>query len=527
MNTPTGQSVSLWMRTAKAPEFPALSADFRADVCVVGAGIAGLSTAYLLAREGKSVVVLDDGPIGSGQTRRTTAHLSNAIDDRYVEIERVHGAEGAKLAAASHSAAIDRIASNVEDEAIDCDFTRLDGYLFCPPDEKSDLLERECDAARRAGLKRVEVVDRAPIPEFDTGPALRFPKQGMFDPMKYLAGLVKAFRRYRGEIFTGTHAAAVADGSPAKVTTANGPVVTCDAVVVATNAPVNDRVALHTKQAPYITFAIALPVPRGSVTKALYWDTPDPYHYVRLQGGDDPGEDLLIVGGEDHKTGQDGDGDAARYARLELWARRRWPQCGPPAYRWSGQVMESDDGLAFIGRNPGDEHVYTVTGDSGMGMTHGTIAGILLTDLILGRENPWATLYDPSRKHVWGMAGKEFVKENLNVAKQYLDWVTGGDVKSADQIAPGEGAVLRRGLHKVAVYRDKSGALTELSATCPHLGCVVHWNGGEKTWDCPCHGSRFDARGLVINGPANRNLAPAAGDDGAERKGAAERTTAP
>jgi Rieske Fe-S protein len=371
----------------------------------------------------------------------------------------------------------------------------------------------------------VDLVTRAPIAGFDTGPALRFPRQGQFDPMKYLGGLARAVRRRRGRFFTGTHAASIEGGRPAQVVTADGLTVTCDAVVVATNTPVNDTFALHTKQAPYITYAVALRVPRGAVTKALYWDTSDPYHYARLQGAGGP-EDLLIVGGEDHKTGQDGDGGATRYARLELWARRRWPQCGPVEYRWSGQVMETVDGLAFIGRNPGDENVYIATGDSGMGMTHGTIAGMLLTDLIMGLSNPWADLYDPARKRM--KAAGAYAKENLNVAKQYLlSWVAGGDVKSDDEIAPGSGAVLRRGLHKLAVYRDVAGRLHECSATCPHLGCVVHWNGGEKTWDCPCHGSRFDAYGRVLHGPANVDLAPAGNANvAAERRGTGERTTA-
>jgi glycine/D-amino acid oxidase-like deaminating enzyme/nitrite reductase/ring-hydroxylating ferredoxin subunit len=529
MNTPSEQSMSLWMRTAPAPGFPALDQDVRTGVCIVGAGIAGLSTAYRLARKRQSVVVLDDGPVGGGQTRRTTAHLSNAIDDRYVEIERIHGEEGAKLAAASHTVAIDRIEAIVQEEGIGCDFTRLDGYLFCSPDEKPDLLERERDAARRAGLNAVDVAPRAPIAEFDTGPALRFPSQATIDPMKYLGGLVRAVRRYRGQIFCDTHVTQIEGGTPARVSTQAGPAVVCDAVVVATNTPVIDATALHTKQAPYLTYVVALPVPRGAVTPALYWDTADPYHYIRLQRGDGP-EDLLIVGGEDHKTGQDEDDAVARYARLELWARRRWPECGPAAYRWSGQVMETIDGLAYIGRHPrGADNVFIATGDSGMGMTHGTIAGTLLSDLIRGKDNPWEELYDPSRKRVWGGAGKEYVKENLNVAKQYLkSWVAGGDVKSDEEIARGGGAVVRRGLRKVAVYRDDAGRLHECSATCPHLGCVVHWNAGEKTWDCPCHGSRFDAYGHVINGPANVDLTPVGGRGVAPagRRGAGEQTTA-
>lgn len=273
--------------------------------------------------------------------------------------------------------------------------------------------------------------------------------------------------------------------------------------------------AIHTKQAPYLTYAIGAPVPRGSLVKGLYWDTLDPYHYVRLQSlaSEEPNgtrsnfgnDDVLIVGGEDHKTGQATD-QGERYARLEAWARERFPMMREVRFRWSGQVMETIDGLAFIGRNPMDEpNVFIVTGDSGMGMTHGTIAGILLTDLILNRENPWAALYDPSRKTL--RAAGEFAQENLNVARQYTDWLTGGDVSSPVQIQPGTGAVIRSGFTKLAVYRDPQGELHECSAVCPHLGCIVDWNDAEKTWDCPCHGSRFDRLGQVLNGPANRDLA--------------------
>jgi Rieske Fe-S protein len=278
--------------------------------------------------------------------------------------------------------------------------------------------------------------------------------------------------------------------------------------VVATNTPINDVFAIHTKQAPYSTYVVAARVTRGSVAKALYWDTADPYHYVRLHDDGGDGE-LLIVGGEDHKSGQAHDG-VERFRRLEQWMRERFPTAGAVELRWSGQVMEPVDGVAFIGRNPGSaDNVYVATGDSGMGMTHGTIAGILLTDLIVGRPSPWAALYDPARKML--RAPLEYAKENLNVAAQYVeDYVSGGDVSSVDELSPGQGAVLRRGLAKVAVYRDYDGLLHEHSAVCPHLGCIVAFDDVEKTWDCPCHGSRFDRYGRVIVGPANRDLAPAA-----------------
>ena len=214
----------------------------------------------------------------------------------------------------------------------------------------------------------------------------------------------------------------------------------------------------------------------------------------------------MIVGGEDHKTGEADDGEA-RYARLEEWARARFPVSGRVRSQWSGQVLETNDGLAFIGRNPLDgPNVYIATGDSGQGMTHGTIAGILLTDLIVGRHNPWVSLYDPARISL--RAAERFLTENANVAWQYGAWVTGGDVASVNEIAPGQGAVVRRGLTKVAAYRDEGGIVHECSAICPHLGCIVEWNRNESTWDCPCHGSRYDKQGHVICGPANSDLAP-------------------
>lgn len=499
------ETTSLWMATARTSQRSKLTTDSRADVCIIGAGIAGLTTAYLLAQEGKSVIVLDDGPLAGGQSQRTTAHLTNALDDRYLELEKVHGVDGSRLAAESHSAAIERIESIVKTEAIDCDFSRLDGYLFAPPGDAADILLKECDAAHRAGLTEVEIVSHAPLPSFDTGSCLRFPQQGQFHPLKYLEGIGRAIENLGGRIYCNTHVKSVEGGDSARVVTVDGVTVSADDIVVATNVPINDMLAIHTKQAPYLTYAIGAALPLGSVTRALYWDTLDPYHYIRLQSG--PERDTLIVGGEDHKAGQVTDQEE-RWKRLEAWARERFPMLTTIDYKWSGMVMETTDGLAFIGHNPLDkDNVYVATGDSGMGMTHGTIAGILLTDLIQGRENAWSKIYDPSRKPVWGMAWKEYLAENANLAMQYAkDWLGPGDVSSVDEVASGSGAILRDGLTKVAVFRDEHGEVHQCSAVCPHLGCIVHWNGAEKTWDCPCHGSRFDAFGGVINGPANTPL---------------------
>jgi glycine/D-amino acid oxidase-like deaminating enzyme/nitrite reductase/ring-hydroxylating ferredoxin subunit len=491
------------MATSDPIEPTPLDRNLETDVCIVGAGIAGLSTAYHLARNGDRVVVLDDGAIGGGETGRTTAHLTSALDDRYDQLESLHGERGARLAALSHTAAIQSIERIVLETGARCGFEHVDGFLFAPPGESPDLLKRELEAARRAGLI-VQWLDRAPIADFDTGPALRFPDQAQFHPLAYLDALARSVESAGGRIAR-AHAVEFTGGKSARVTTSDGHTIAADALVVATNTPVNDRVAIHTKQAPYRTYVVGLRVPRGHVTRALFWDTADPYHYVRVQPVD-VGSELLIVGGEDHRTGQRDDGEQ-RFVHLEEWARTRFPCAQGVEFRWSGQVMEPVDSLAFIGRNPGDDdNVFVVTGDSGNGMTHGAIAGILLADLIHGRENPWSELYDPSRKSVRALA--EFAREGAASQVGYAGWVTSGEVSSPDEIPPGEGAVMRRGLAKVAVYRAESGACIERSAVCPHLGCIVAWNRTEKTWDCPCHGSRFASDGHVVNGPARGGLAP-------------------
>jgi glycine/D-amino acid oxidase-like deaminating enzyme/nitrite reductase/ring-hydroxylating ferredoxin subunit len=492
MLSDTGRTDSYWMLSSQLRTPDPLTEDLRTEVCVIGAGIAGVTTAYLLAKAGKRVVVLEDGSVGGGETGRTTAHLSNALDDRYHVLERLHGSEGARIAAASHGTAIDRIEAIVREESIDCDFRRLDGYLFVPPGDSVDILEAELEAARRAGLVEVALLPRAPLQSFNTGPCLRFPRQGQFHPLTYLNGMVAALERMGGKIFGDTHVNGVEAGPPAQIATESKHTITADFVVCATNTPVIDWLVIHSKQAAYRTYAIGART-SGEIPPALFWDTADPYHYVRLAG------DVLIVGGEDHKTGQEDDG-TDRFSRLERWSRDRFP-IRSVEFRWSGQVMEPVDGLGYIGRNPGDKaHVFVATGDSGHGMTHGTIAGMLISDLILGRPNQWEKLYDPGRKSLRSTA--EYLKENLNVARQYADYVTPGEVRSEDEIRPGHGAVVRHGLKKMAVYRDESGALHRASAVCPHLGCIVHWNSLERSWDCPCHGSRFGVDGKVLNGPA-------------------------
>ena len=346
---------------------------------------------------------------------------------------------------------------------------------------------------------------------FDTGPCLRFPRQGRLHPLRYLNGLAEAFLRLGGRIHGATEAVEVSGGAEAFVRTSRGPRVRCASIVVATNSPFHDRFAIHTKQEPYRTYAISAEVRMDDVADALYWDTAHPYHYVRLEGEGARSSwrpPLLVIGGEDHRTGQAR--GLAPFAALEDWARARF-HIGEVVHRWSGQVLEPMDGLAFIGRHRSDDsNVYVCTGDSGQGITHGTIAGMLISDLILGRDNPWVPLYDPSRVRLRAESLREFVRHNVGAAAHLTEHLRGapGQVRSVDDIPPGGGAVMRQGTSPLAVHRDHSGRLHACSAVCTHLGCLVHWNEVEESWDCPCHGSRFAPTGEVLTAPAVRPLDP-------------------
>lgn len=508
----SGSHVSYWTESAGSLACKPLNKSIRADVVIIGAGISGLTIGYCLALKGKKAVIVEDGYIGSGESGRTTAHLVTALDDRYYELERIYGERGARLAAESHKAAIQFIEDTIEKEQILCDFDRVNGYLFRHPSDDRDSLEKEFNAVKKTGLE-VEMLDKVPGLLKDEGPCLRFPRQGQFHIMKYLNGLCLAFQKLNGEIYTETKAEKIeSDG----IVTDKGYVVKANHIVVATNTPVNNRFAIHTKQKPYRTYVMGATIKRGVLPKSLWWDTGDqvankdtpPYHYVRLQDYDHE-HDLLICGGEDHVTGitdVDHVSEEKRYNFLENWARERFP-IEKIIYNWSGQVMETMDGLAFIGRNPLDaDNVYIATGDSGNGMTHGTIAGMLISDLIVGNKNPWKELYDPGRFKIIS-SGQVFVKDNISFVKEMFKAYTDHPhIKKFTEVQKNEGKVVEVEGDKYGVYRDNLGSLHVVSAVCPHLKCIVKWNNDETSWDCPCHGSRFTVDGVVINGPANSNL---------------------
>ncbi|MBC7387317.1 MAG: FAD-dependent oxidoreductase [Cryobacterium sp.] len=500
MESPSGLSRSLWFDHESVPAFAPLLSSPEVDVCVIGAGISGLTTAYLLLKAGKSVIVLERNSLAGGDTGRTTAHLSPLMDDGLSEMVKWHGKEGAKKVYESHSDAIALIEKIIQDEKIDCGYSRLPAYLW-------GKVDAEFQAAKLLDIP-VSKIKGAPIEGFDTGPALEFPEQAQFHVVQYLRKLALSVILLGGKIYTDTPVTDVEWAEVATVKTESRHRVKAKFVVEASNSLVTGSMRTITKLYPYRTFVVAGQIPRGEVPHALFWDTEDPYHYVRLQPGDESTStpDLLIIGGEDHKTGQENDADD-RYRKLEAWARKRWPKLAAITHRWSGQVLETPDGLALIGQNPGNpENSFLITGDSGHGITHGTLGAMITRDLILERENPYAELYSPSRASL--KTSGTWLRENLNAGKQYLDWITPQKDDALSGLPSGEGTIVKKGVERIAVYRAEDGKLSACSAVCPHLGGIVRWNSGEKTWDCPCHGSRFDRHGRAIATPTVTDLAP-------------------
>jgi glycine/D-amino acid oxidase-like deaminating enzyme/nitrite reductase/ring-hydroxylating ferredoxin subunit len=509
MNASDERTKSLWMRTEVLAGAGVLKGSRSADTVIVGSGIAGLSAAYELVQAGHKVIVIDRGSIAGGMTSRTTAHLAPICDDALSSLIDLRGEEMARLFQQSQEAAVDRIEAIVGELGIRCDFRRLDGFLFPAVDmdrkKAKKELDKEFEAGRKAGAA-VEHVRGVPLKGFKTAPALRYPNQGTFHPLKYLQAVAGAILDKGGRIHGHSPVTKIetAKGS-VHVVCENGARVSADRVIVATNSPINKRVELHSKMAPYRTYAMAFTIPRDTLPDALYWDMADPYHYVRLQPGRGHA-DYLIAGGEDHKSGEADDGEK-RFAAVATWIARLVPGLGKEVHRWSGQVMTTLDHCGYIGRDPESDRVFVATGDSGQGITHGALAGMLLRDLIVSGSSPWEAVYDPSRKTAKGIVS--YIAENVTALKNLAEYVLPGDLKSADQVGRGEGGILHDGLASLAVSRDRSGKLHVRSAVCTHLGCHVKWNSTEQCWDCPCHGSQFAPDGVVLNGPALAGLAEA------------------
>jgi len=493
---------SLWHATHQLRHFPPVSRDFEIDVAIAGGGISGLTAAVVLARAGRSVAVLERDDIASGETGHTTAHLTEAVDARYRTIAKDFGEEGARLVAESSRDAIDWIQRIVATGELDVGFARVPGFLYTEHRFDLDMLAEELDAAHRAGCA-VSWVDDVPLP-FKTFGGVQWNRQAQIHATAYLGALADEALQHGVRIHEHTRVIEVTDGEPCRVATDHGEIRARD-VFVAANVPVNNRVLLLTKIAAYRSYALAADG-ASPFAPGLFWDTADPYHYTRraMIGS----RAYVIVGGEDHRTGQDVDTEQ-HYARLRSYAHERFG-FAQETFRWSGQIIEPVDGLPYIGLNAASGHVYVATGYAGNGMTFATLAGLMVSDQMLGHSNPYAELYKATRvKPV--AAAVDYVAENVMFPAHLVrDRLTSLDAErgTPDALRPGEGGIFTGDQGKVAVSRGGDGSLHAVSPVCTHLGCDVAWNHAEQTWDCPCHGSRFSPVGQVINGPAVNDLEP-------------------
>jgi glycine/D-amino acid oxidase-like deaminating enzyme/nitrite reductase/ring-hydroxylating ferredoxin subunit len=493
---------SYWLETAPGGEpHPALDEDLDVDVAVIGAGIAGLSTARELARAGRSVAVLEAGRVAAGVTGHTTAKLTALHTLIYDKLRRTRGPEGARLYARSQNEAVEHAAALVDELGIDCDWERRSAYTYVRDASRLDDIKAEARAARAAGLAATFTTDTG-LP-FPVAGAVEVTGQAQFHPRKYLLALTGDLLAHGGRVFENTTVLGLEEGEPCRLSTATGATVTARDVVVATHYPVFDRALLFTRLSPRRELVVAGTIAADQDPDGMYITPEEDTRSVRTAPYGTDGQRLLVVTGE-HFTPGTGD-TPARFDRLRAWAGTHFPGVDL-TYAWATQDNDPTDTVPLVGPlHPGTRHAWVATGFGGWGMSGGIMAGRLLTALITGEQCAWSELYDPRRLRSAVREAPSFLMTQAKVARHFV-----GDrlrpAEPVEAIEPGAGAVVRAGADRLAVYRDDGGELHAVSARCTHLGCLVAFNAAERAWECPCHGSRFDTDGKVVQGPATRPL---------------------
>jgi glycine/D-amino acid oxidase-like deaminating enzyme/nitrite reductase/ring-hydroxylating ferredoxin subunit len=486
---------SIWKASGEPLHLPSLSEHTTADTVIVGGGITGILTACLLAREGRDVAVLEAHRIGESTTGNSTGNLYAMVDERFYKLDK----EDAKGVAQSRTEAMTLIESLIREHSLNCDFRRLPWHLFSEKDEKDPELEKEKEALREAGLK---VHSERDIIPFDVKAAIVVENQAQFNPLLFVQQLAGKIQGKGCRIYEHSQVLKIEDGKTCTVHTDKGSIQARN-VVLATHTP-KGLLMVQTLLGPYREYGIAAKLKGSYPREGIYWSTDQPQYSIRTYSRD--GEKYLIVIGENHKTGQEENTESC-YSKVEEYARQHF-EVESIGYRWSAQGYNPADGRPYIGPCSLGDNVYIATGYAANGLTYSAVAARLITDRITGRENPWKDLYD-SRRFTPLASAKDFIKENLNVAAEYLKNLPfRADAAHFSEVKPGEGKTMEIDGEKYAVYRSPRNKLHVVSAVCPHLKCIVTWNGAETTWDCPCHGSRFTAEGMVLEGPALHNLQP-------------------
>lgn len=521
----SGETDPVWIHRLpykSLPRFSKLDRDLETDVCIVGAGISGVSVAYELVTRGLNVVLIEAREVLSGETGRTSGHLANDLDDGYPAIASKHGDKGAKAAAESHTWALNRVGEISKQLGIECEYRHLPAYDFSQYPKSSKNHESDMQVIVEEGMKAKELgIPTEYKPGFklrgwegniDQTDAVIYPQQATFHPTKYVAGVLEFLKTQANfSCYTNTRCIDLQEkgveilGMGHKnvyVKTMDGHTIKCADAVEATCVPLQ-KLSVIAEEEYYRTYCIAIRVPKGSVEDALIYDSADVYKYIRLTECDEK-DDYMVVGGGDHKVGQDN--TVTPFHELEEWTRARFPQATTIDYKWSGQIFEPVDHMAFIGKNQGNKHIYIITGDSGNGLTHGVLAGKLIADCITEQPNPWITAYDPGRVASIAKSLSSMITHDIQINAQYKRFAQ-SDITDIEDLVPGEGGVLNTKTSKpLAVYKDEGGQVHKFSAICPHLHGVITWNSTEKSWDCPVHGSRFSCHGVQLCGPAKAGL---------------------
>lgn len=517
MNT-SGETDPVWVHSmpySKYPKFPSLNENVETEVCIVGSGIAGISIAYELVNRGKRVTMIEARNVLSGESGRTSGHLSNALDDGYTEIQKKHGHQGAKAAAESHTWALKRVGEISRSLGIECEYRTLPGYEISQyprgdpnHDKEVSSLKKEVELAKQLGLPasyRDGLTVKGWDGSIDQRDGAIFADQATFHPTKYFVGVLEWLQKQPNfQCYAHTRMMSSSESGLVQVTTTDGYTITAKDMVEATCVPLQ-KLSVIAEMEYMRTYCIAIRVPKGSIEDCLLYDEAEAYKYIRFTECDE-NDDYLVVGGCDHKVGQDT--TSGRFEELETWVRERFTKAGTVDYKWSGQIFEPVDYMAFIGKNQGLNHTYIVTGDSGNGLTHGVLAGRLIADEIMGIANPWASLYNPHRLSSIAKSLPSMLAHDVQINTQYKRWMK-SDIKDIEDLAVGSGGVIKEGLtNPVAVYKDEQGKAHKFSAVCPHMKAVLNWNDTEKSWDCPVHGSRFSCDGVCVEGPSKANLKP-------------------